>query len=315
MVVADIEAARAHLVERRRRRQRDPGLPLGPVRVLQGPRRQRLGRAGDPAARLAEVPAAALEAGELATCPDRACARGGARSGAASRRGAGAPSRPGAGARAGPVPAGGAQRPSAWASTSIPAAGQAPAALVDGDAQGAQRPHDGAHLVADGDDERRRRRRAAARARRDRRRRRRTRRGDRSRAPAPTTTPAACRPRPSSSRRRRRRRRGRPSRRRCARCRSPARAAATDASTGSGRGRPALARARRTPAAATPGVRRSSRPAVRRDRGRRAASARRRRTRRRRAASSPRGAPHASGSVAERTAPPGWAASDAIAHG
>ena len=38
------------------------------------------------------------------------------------------------------------------------ATGQAPAALVDGDPQGPQRAHDGAHLVADGDHERRRRR-------------------------------------------------------------------------------------------------------------------------------------------------------------
>ena len=51
LVVSDIEAARAQLRRPRRRGQRDPGLPVGPVRVLQGPRRQRLGRAGDPAAR------------------------------------------------------------------------------------------------------------------------------------------------------------------------------------------------------------------------------------------------------------------------
>ena len=39
----------------------------------------------------------------------------------------------------------------------MPPPAQAPAALVDGDAQRAQRAHDGAHLVADGDDERGRR--------------------------------------------------------------------------------------------------------------------------------------------------------------
>ena len=44
MVVADIEAARAELLDARRRRQRGPGLPLGPVRVLRRPRRQQLGR-------------------------------------------------------------------------------------------------------------------------------------------------------------------------------------------------------------------------------------------------------------------------------
>jgi predicted enzyme related to lactoylglutathione lyase len=44
MVVDDIEAARAELVRRGGRGRRDPGLPLGPVRVLQRSRRQRLGR-------------------------------------------------------------------------------------------------------------------------------------------------------------------------------------------------------------------------------------------------------------------------------
>ena len=43
MVVDDIEAARAELIEPRRRDRRDPGLPVGPVRVLQRPGRQRLG--------------------------------------------------------------------------------------------------------------------------------------------------------------------------------------------------------------------------------------------------------------------------------
>ena len=48
VVVEDIEAARGALAERRRRGVRGAGLPVGPVRVLLGPRRQRLGR---PAAR------------------------------------------------------------------------------------------------------------------------------------------------------------------------------------------------------------------------------------------------------------------------
>ena len=47
LVVADIEAARDHLVQGGVERQRGPGVPLGPVRVLRRPRRQPLGRPGD----------------------------------------------------------------------------------------------------------------------------------------------------------------------------------------------------------------------------------------------------------------------------
>jgi predicted enzyme related to lactoylglutathione lyase len=48
IVVADIEAAHAELVERGRRGQRGPALRLGLLRLLQGPGRQRLGSAGNP---------------------------------------------------------------------------------------------------------------------------------------------------------------------------------------------------------------------------------------------------------------------------
>ena len=54
LVVADADAARAELVERGVEVGEVQEFPWGRVRVLQGPRRQRLGRAGDPdaAARL-----------------------------------------------------------------------------------------------------------------------------------------------------------------------------------------------------------------------------------------------------------------------
>ena len=52
LVVADIEAAHARPRRPRRRGRRRPGLPVGPVRLLHGPGRQRLGGAADPAARL-----------------------------------------------------------------------------------------------------------------------------------------------------------------------------------------------------------------------------------------------------------------------
>ena len=42
VVVDDADAARAHLAAQRHRGDRRSGLPLGPVRVLLGPRRQRL---------------------------------------------------------------------------------------------------------------------------------------------------------------------------------------------------------------------------------------------------------------------------------
>ncbi len=52
LVVADIDAARAELVERWRRRQRGSEVRLGLVRLLQRPGRQRLGRAADSGRRL-----------------------------------------------------------------------------------------------------------------------------------------------------------------------------------------------------------------------------------------------------------------------
>ena len=52
LVVDDIEAAREELVGRGVEVERGAGLPVGPLRLLQRPRRQRLGRAADPAARL-----------------------------------------------------------------------------------------------------------------------------------------------------------------------------------------------------------------------------------------------------------------------
>ena len=48
LVVPDIDAAHAELSGRGRRGRRDPGLPLGLVRLLQRPGRQRLGGAADP---------------------------------------------------------------------------------------------------------------------------------------------------------------------------------------------------------------------------------------------------------------------------
>ena len=212
LVVADVEAARAQLVERGVEVSEVQDFPWGRFVFFSDPDGNGWAVQAIPKRELAEMPAAALEAGERATCPiERAPAAAHAqpqRPGEVLGRPvvqAPALARHGTGSRCGATP-------SAWRLDLDAAAGQAPAALVDGDPQRAQRAHDGAHLVADGDDQRRRRRRAAARARRDRRRRRRTRRGGRSRAPGPTTTPAACRPRPSSSRRRRRRRRGRSSR-------------------------------------------------------------------------------------------------------
>jgi catechol 2,3-dioxygenase-like lactoylglutathione lyase family enzyme len=53
LVVSDIEAARAELVERGVEVSEGPEFRLGLVRLLQRPRRQRLVRAGDPRARLA----------------------------------------------------------------------------------------------------------------------------------------------------------------------------------------------------------------------------------------------------------------------
>ena len=56
LVVADIEAAHDELARPRRRGERRPALPLGLVRVLQRPRRQRLGCPADPAAAVVEQP-------------------------------------------------------------------------------------------------------------------------------------------------------------------------------------------------------------------------------------------------------------------
>ena len=50
LVVADADAARAELAGRGVEVERGAGLPLGPLRVLRRPGRQRLGGAGDPAA-------------------------------------------------------------------------------------------------------------------------------------------------------------------------------------------------------------------------------------------------------------------------
>ena len=55
VVVASAEATRADLARARHRGQRDPGLPLGPVRLLPRPGRQPLGRAGDPEAGVIRV--------------------------------------------------------------------------------------------------------------------------------------------------------------------------------------------------------------------------------------------------------------------
>ncbi len=57
MVVEDADAAREELAEPRHRGLRGPGLPLGPVRLLQRPGRERLGRPAGSGLRRGQDPA------------------------------------------------------------------------------------------------------------------------------------------------------------------------------------------------------------------------------------------------------------------
>ena len=306
LVVSDADAARAHLRRQRRRGRRGPGLPVGTLRVLQGPRRERLGRAGrSRSATRAEV-----------YIPQPRCPRPRSRP---ARRDVPSIERAPAAAHAQ------AQRPREVLGRPVV---QAPALARHGHRQQVRRDAAGVRLDLDAAagqapaarrrrrraaaaagarrcaPRRRRRRRArspwraAARARRGRRRRRRSTSGAVEAVRlAPPPRAAACRPRPSSSRRRRRRRRGRSSSVADARAaRSPGRRSSHGCQywlrPGTTCAGPSAPNARRGHGSGLGEARpRGARPR----RGRRAASARRRATASPARSARPRGAAHGVG--------------------